>query len=129
MITREIVTFGIIHLVVPLIGLFFFFRLKWNMKKEKIQNPPVIELLSIFVTYGGLIMVVLTTLFWQWSGAASLGMFYLVLGAPIVMGAIAYGLYRIKEESKYHKWIYNLALLYYAIAPITILILFAIDKH
>jgi len=60
------------------------------MKKDNIQNKPEVELFMIFATYGGLLLVILTELFWKWSGMASLGTFYLILGAPIVMGLIFY---------------------------------------
>ena len=74
------------------------------MTRDKISNPPTMELFAVFATYGGLVLVVLTTFFWKWSGMASLGMFYLILGAPIVMGVIAYRQYKTRQKSKYHKW-------------------------
>ncbi|RYY19449.1 MAG: hypothetical protein EOO04_21985 [Chitinophagaceae bacterium] len=93
------------------------------MKTENIANPPALELFIIFSTYGGLLLVILTTYFWQWSGMASLGTFYLILGAPIAMGAIAYRTKQAKTMSKYHYWTYISAIFYFAIAPVAILIL------
>lgn len=95
-----------IHLFVPAIGLAYFLRIIKQMKTENIANPPALELFIIFSTYGGLLLVILTTYFWQWSGMASLGTFYLILGAPIAMGAIAYRTKQAKTMSKYHYWTY-----------------------
>ena len=68
----------------------------------------------------------LTTLFWQWSGMASLGTFYLILGAPILLGLIANNLKKIRNNSKHHQWIYKLSISYFVIAPITFLLLISI---
>jgi hypothetical protein len=91
------------------------------MKREKTANPPTIDLFFIFATYGGLLLMILTTLMWDWSGMASLGAFYLIIGAPVVMGIIAYRNNKTRQTSKYHIWTYRLGLLYYIIAPLTIL--------
>lgn len=94
------------------------------MKKENIQNRPTIELVIIFATYGGLILVVLTELFWRWSGMASLGAFYLILVAPIVMGIIAYRSRYTKRISKYHKGVHILGLAYTVTVPVITIVLF-----
>ena len=125
---KEIIIALTIHLILPLTGLLYFLRLKKQLKKENIPNAPTTELFIIFSTYGGLLIVVLTTLFWQWSGMASLGFFYLILGAPIVMGLIAYRHKQTKTISKYHYWTYLSGLLYFAIAPVTFGILLLFSK-
>lgn len=129
MTAKEIIIAITIHLILPLIGLLYFLRLKKQMKNENIPNAPTPELFVIFSTYGGLLLVVLTTLFWKWSGMASLGTFYLILAAPIVMGIIAYRHRPTKTISKYHNWAYLYGLLYFAIAPMTFGILFWFSKH
>lgn len=118
-----------IHLLLPLIGLYYFVRLRTRMKKEEIQNAPIIELFIIFATYGGLLLVTLTTLFWQWSGMVSLGTFYLILGAPIAMGIISYRHRKNKITSKYHKWTYWLGVVYYAVAPVIFMILYFVIEN
>ena len=127
MTTKDIFTFIVIHLLVPLAGIIYFIAVIKKIKKENVVNAPTFELFIIFSTYGGLLLVALTTLFWQWSGMASLGTFYLILGAPIVMGIIAYRNRRTKSISKYHTWTYNFGLYYFLIAPITFLFLFLIS--
>jgi len=123
----EIILAVIINLIIPLAGLLLYLRLIRKIKSEKVDNPPTLELFLIFATYGGLLLVCLTTLFWKWSGMASLGAFYLILGAPIIMGAIAYRNYKIKEISKYHLWAYKAGLYYFVITPITFIVLIAFD--
>jgi hypothetical protein len=129
MTVKEIIIALTIHILIPLAGLIYFLRLKRRMKIENIVNAPTPEFFVIFATYGGLLLVTLTTLFWQWSGMASLGIFYLILVAPIAMGLIAYRLKKTKTISKYHNWAYMSGLLYFAIAPVTFLILFSVSKN
>jgi len=129
MTTIEIIIALTIHFIIPLAGLIYFLRLRKQMKKENLENAPIIELFIIFVTYGGVILVVLTGLFWYWSGIASLGTFYLILGAPIVMGVIAYHNRHTKRISKYHKWTHILGVVYAVIVPVITIMLFLIrDK-
>ena len=123
----EIIIAIIIHLAIPLTGLLLFLRIVRKMKNQDVTDPPTIDLFLAFATYGGLLLVVLTTLFWKWSGMASLGSFYLILGAPVVMGIIAYRNYKKKEFSTYHLWAYKAGLLYYAIAPATIGLLLILE--
>lgn len=126
---KEIIIALSIHLIIPFIGLLYFLRLKKKMKSENVQDAPTTELFIIFATYGGLLLVTLTTILWQWSGMASLGTFYLVIGAPIAMGVIAHRQKKKVNISIYHKWTNNLSISYFIIAPITLLILFLIaDK-
>ena len=119
MTSLEILTAIIIHLLVPFVGLLSFIFLIRKIKMEKINNPPIIDFFLIFATYGGLLLVMLTTFFWKWSGMASLGAFYLILGGPIVMGAIAYRNYKNKGLSKYHMLAYKAGLFYFLITPLT----------
>jgi hypothetical protein len=120
---NEIIAAILIHLLVPVAGLAWFLKLKNDMGNEKIENAPIMDLFIIFGTYGGLLIVALTTIFWEWSGMASLGAFYLILIAPVVMGLIAYNNNQRKKISKYHSWTYLSSLLYFAIAPITFVLL------
>ena len=83
----------------------------------------------IFANYGGLLIVVLTGLFWYASGMATLGVFYLILIAPIIMGAIAYRNRHAKTFSKYHKWTYILGLAYAVIVPVISFVLFFIGLY
>jgi heme O synthase-like polyprenyltransferase len=93
----------LIHLVVPAAGLQWFLWLRGEMREEQVENPPVISLFIIFATYGGLLLVILTTFFWYWSGMASPGLAYLLFLAPIVMLVIAWRLYPQRKLSRFHR--------------------------
>ncbi len=129
MTAKEIIIALTIHLILPLTGLLYFLHLKKRMKIENTPNAPTLDLFILFSTYGGLLLVALTSLFWQWSGMASLGAFYLFFAAPIVLGIIAYRQRQTKSISKYHRWTYLSGLLYFAIAPVTFGILFFVSKN
>lgn len=113
----EIITAVLIHLVIPAIGLFLYIALCKKIKREQIPNPPFVDFFIIFSTYGGLLLVVLTYWYWKWSGAASLGVLYLFLGAPFVMGFIAYTKHSVRKLSEHHNIAYMSALAYFIIAP------------
>jgi len=123
----DIVIAFVIHILIPAIGTYFFLRLRKKMIKENLSNPPIIDLFLIFITYGGLLLVLLTALFWKWSGMASLGIFYLILFAPVVMAYIVERQRRHKTRSKFSKLTYNLAHLYFAIAPAIFFIIYIIE--
>ena len=112
-----------IHLIIPTIGLMVFLKLVAKMKIE-MQYPPILEYFVIFTTYGGLLLVILTSIFWKWSGLASLGTFYLILGAPILLGFIAYQQFKKRKKSKYNDWAFLICALYYVIIPLIGLIIY-----
>lgn len=61
------ITFLIIHILIPVIGLVVFLFLAKRMTQADLPGGLVLELFLLFATYGGLLLVVLTSLFWQWS--------------------------------------------------------------
>lgn len=98
----EMVKFLLIHIMVPAAGLQIFVWLRNGMRAAEIEHPPVIPLFIIFATYGGWLMIVLTLLFWYWSGMALLGAMYLMFLAPFVMLILAAWLYPQRKLSRYH---------------------------
>ncbi len=128
MTNKEVLIAIIIHLLIPVIGVIIFLHVKKKMEVIKIENPPLIEIFVIFATYGGLLLVLLTSFFWQWSAMASLGAFYLLIGAPILMAVILYRLKKTKSLSTFHRMAFLSALLYFGIMPLVIFIMFAIHR-
>ena len=115
-----------IHLLVPIAGLLGYFRLLAKMKLGNLKPLPSLELFLIFLTYGGCLIVALTTFFWEWSGMASIGVFYLILLAPILMGAIAKRMSKVRNVSTYHQVIYwasltYLLLVYLVVVPLVVI--------
>jgi fatty-acid desaturase len=67
-------------------------------RRWRSQGAPMsalLELFFVFFCYGGLLLVALTSFFGQWSGAASLGMFFLLLAAPPAMIGMAIRFHRL----------------------------------
>lgn len=126
---KEVIIGVLIHLIIPLIGLFFYFKLIKQMELEEIEETPKKEFFVIFATYGGLLLVILTTFLWVWSGMATLGFVYLLIGAPIVLGIIASRLKSKIEISKYHNWAYKSSIWYFAIGPATLIVLLVVINY
>ncbi|MFK7970384.1 MAG: hypothetical protein AB8F95_08460 [Bacteroidia bacterium] len=96
----------LIYGIIPVIGGIAYWFLVQKIKKEQITQPPIPDLLVTFLTYGGLLLVLLTSVFWKWSGMASIGSAYLLLAAPIIMGIIAYRNHTKREVSPYHNGLF-----------------------
>jgi hypothetical protein len=99
-----------------------------KMYKNEILNPPVIEFFLIFFTYGGLLVLLVSSFFMQWSEMASIGAFYLFLFAPFLMAILAYLHRNNRLVSKYHNWVYISGLLYFALLPAVIFIAYLVEK-
>ena len=124
---KEIIIFLTIHLIVPLAGLILYLRLIQKIKREKVENPPIIDLFLTFATYGGLLLVMLTTFFWEWSAMASLGAFYLTIVGPIVMGVTAYRNYKNRNISNYHEWTHWAGKAYFVFLVVSVFIAFIVE--
>jgi len=92
-----------VNLVTPFFGVMAFALLCRWMWRARIQSPPFLSWFILFATFGGWLMVLLTAFFWEWSGMASLGVFYLALVAPFVTAALAWSLHRRRTLSSFHR--------------------------
>lgn len=95
-----------VNFLVPLLGLMMFLWLCRRMKRKAVQSPPILAFFVLFATCGGWLIVLLTDLFWKWSGMASLGVFYLTLIAPFVTAGFALSLRKRRRLSPYHQTAY-----------------------
>jgi hypothetical protein len=82
------------------------------MSQSKLQSPPIFPYFILFGVCGGWLMVLLTVLFWEWSGMASIGVFYLVVAAPLITALLAVSLHRRRSLSVYHRTAYGASLAY-----------------
>ena len=114
----QIATAALIYIALPLAGLCWFILLCRNMHRNRVPDPPVLPLLILICSYGGLLMMLLTALFWEWSGMATLGLGYLVIVAPVLMGVAAYQLKPRQAVSPIYRRMYRSALAYYFALPI-----------
>ena len=118
----ELLTFSLIHIAVPIGGLTGFLYLRHNMLKDQEDNAPTIEWIIVFSAYSVLAVIILTELFWKWSAMASLGTYFLIIIAPIIMIFLAVKNRNRRIESKYRNWLWNASISYLLITP-TIFIL------
>jgi len=93
----------LIYLVVPAIGLGAFACVLKTMRRRAIPEPPVISLFALFFLNGSLLLVVLTALFWHWSGLASLGAAFLVLVGPVMAVVLLVKGLRTSTISPFHQ--------------------------
>ena len=122
MIDYHFFTGLIIHLIIPLLGFLYFVYINRKIVNENVPDPPTIPLFFIFLIYGILLIIILTGLFWEWSGMASLGAIFLVTIAPVFMAIIASSTKADKRNSKYHLAVYRLSIWYFIVIPIFILL-------
>lgn len=113
----KIIAILLLHLIVVIFGLSGYLRLSLKMRTG-IAEPPELQLFLIFGIYGGLLLMTVHSLTWQWSGMASLGLVVLLVAAPIIAIGITYSLRKLKHHSVYHYMLYFAGLLF---IPILIL--------
>ncbi len=114
----------LIYLALPFSGLILFALLVLKMYNEKISNKPIAELFVVFLSYGGIIVFMLTTLFWYWSVLALIGLLYLAFIAPILHVIICIYLRKEIKSSLFHKRIYQSLLLYFIFTPLILYVLY-----
>jgi hypothetical protein len=116
-----------IHLLVPLLGLVTFLLLCRRMSRRNIPSPPYYTYFTLFAAFGGWLLVLLTGLFWEWSGMASLGVFSLILVFPIVTAFQSEGLRSSRKLSFYHQCAFAGCIAYSALMLSLVVALICID--
>lgn len=122
----NIASLAFIYLIIPLIGLLLFLRLAFRWHSQGAEQFTLIELFVLFASYGVLLLIVLITLFLNWSGMTTLGMAYLILIAPFLMWQIARRNKAQINASGRDRILYRSAKLYFFITPAIIALLFLI---
>jgi hypothetical protein len=110
MTSSEIITAITIHLLVPAAGVVAYLALCRRLVVAGASPMFLAQLFLLFVCYGGAFLVVLTSLFWYWSGMASLGVFFLILAAPILLFPVLLSLWKQKSHHSHTAWLFELAL-------------------
>lgn len=124
MTESELLIPTLIYLALPISGLFLFGLLVLKMYNQKISNKPIAELFIVFLSYGGLLIFLLSFLFWHWSTLALIRLLYLVFIAPILHIIIIIYLRKEVKNSVFHKWIYRCLISYFIIGPSSFYLLF-----
>ena len=93
-------------------GLACYLIIRYNMKKALGGDSPGLDLVIAISSYGGLLGVILTGLFWEPSGAMALGSLYLIVAAPVLMGFVGFRNRKRMAVSPYHFGLYVAGMLY-----------------
>ena len=101
----------------PMLGVVAYLFLCHRMLRSRIEMPPLFSYFILFAIYGAWLVVVLTALFWVWSGMASLGLVSLLLFAPLVTLVLALLLRKRRHLSAYHRVACILSTLYTVAIP------------
>ena len=107
----EIVRAAAIHLGTPALGVTLYVWLCVRMRRAT-PEPPYLTYFFLFATVGGWLLIVLTELFWVWSGMASLGTFFLLLVSPFLAAGFAFFMYPERTDSGFHRWAVRLCVAY-----------------
>lgn len=101
-----------IYLIVPTLGLLIFWLVVKRIKRKQIPAPPFIALFLLFFSYAGALIILLTEVFWKWSGLASIGSFYSIFIAPLVTGILAINIYKKRDQSIVHLYTFRASFIY-----------------
>ncbi len=115
------IIFALVHIVVPLSGIVVYLLLVRKMKKQAIPHSPVYHLFWVFGTYGVLLIILLTEIFWKWSGMASIGTGGLAIFGPFILGYIMFKNHKYRTLTLYHKLTYRLSTAFLLLIGIAII--------
>ena len=115
MTSSEIITAITIHLLVPAAGVAAYLMLCRRLLAAGASLMFLAQLFLLFVCYGGVLLVLLTSLFWYWSGMASVGVFFLMLAAPVLLFPVLLSLWKQKSPSSAHRVAFRACVGYYVL--------------
>ncbi len=115
MALSEIIIAITIHLLVPAMGVVVYVKLCRRLLAEGASPIFLAQLFLLFVCYGGALLVILTSLFWHWSGMASVGTFFLAILAPVLLFPVSLSLWKQRQRSLAHGLAWRACLGYYAL--------------
>src|SRR5438045_3198719 len=114
MSANEIIRAVLIHLFTPAVALAGYISLCVRLYKRGIPEPPYITSFFLFSALVGRFMLLLTTLFWSWSGMASIGALFLAFISPFIASTFAFALAEVRSDSVFHRWAFRISLSYAA---------------
>jgi hypothetical protein len=118
----EWITAILIHLVIPAAGICLYIR--WRRAAQWAGAPPrfAIYLFALFFVWGGALLITLTSLFWYWSGMASLGTFFLLFASPLFMIPVVIGLWQMRHQFRPARLATAAGLLYYGVVVVALIL-------
>ena len=118
-----------IHLLIPLAGIAFYTLICRRARREGASKVFQAELFFLFFVYGGWLLVVLTSLLWEWSGMASLGALFLLFIAPLTLIPISVHLWRTRKSSFIHMKAFQAAIGYYPLLVLSVSTVYLLPKQ
>jgi hypothetical protein len=121
--------YTILFLGLPVLGVWFFLRVRERMAVEKVPSPPEASLLAVFAAYGAVLLFAVSSVFDKWSGMHSIASVGLVfVGAPwlLVQGVV---LHRHRARSPYHEAVSALSLAFPLVLGAFVWVVLALDKR
>ena len=94
-----------------------------TMNTSKEIQPPKLDLTLIAITYCCLLAEICIGLFNLRYGATGLINWYLILGAPVIMGMVLYRTWDWRNEVQYYRLAFRSAWLYFILAPLLFILL------
>lgn len=111
---------GFVFLLPVIIWLTIYQLILWRMRKQQISSIPHKSILSLLFIYGGIALEVLTGMLEMYSGMSSLGLLFLIIGAPIICGIVIWANKDNAKLSVYHRAILFAARFYLVVEAILI---------
>jgi hypothetical protein len=97
----------LIYLVTPALGVMTFLNLRARLMQQGLDTNWQVLLFALFFAYGGILEILLTVAFWEWSGMASIGVFLLLiltLPAAIAAAALLIRYARLSSSQRIMTW-------------------------
>jgi hypothetical protein len=118
----EWLTALLIHVVVPAAGIWLYVRCR--REGQSAGAPPrfALYVFVLFFVWGGVLLITLTSLFWYWSGMASLGIFFLLFASPLFMIPVVIGLWHMRAQFRPARLASAAALLYYIVVVVALIL-------
>ena len=110
-----------VNIFVPLLGIAAYLLLCRRMLRSGVELAAVLSYFILFAIYGGWLVVFLTAFFWEWSGMASLGVFFLLFFAPFISLAASIVLWRQRPSSIFHRVGFVLSAFYAGFVPLVVI--------
>jgi hypothetical protein len=98
----ELLPAFLVYILIPVTGLIAFLLLIRRIRRGTSDKVLELSYFFLFFTLGGWLLIALTAQFLDWSGMASLGMFYLLLVAPFLSTITAWRLRNQWRRSPFH---------------------------
>lgn len=100
----EAVKVILINFAVLAIGFILYIKVRQDMRRKQVPNAPEFPILVLVAGYCGWLALLLTALFSQMSGAASVAYFILLIPMPLATIWCIAKVFPLRKISRYHRY-------------------------